>query len=143
LTIGDNAMLKIVLDGSLAGAVDGLVIAGGNSTIRGLVVDNFGYGSGIVLNGSGNDVIVGNFIGTDVTGEFAAANNIGLNSNSSGDRIGGASPADRNVISGNNSSLPDAADGGGLPAGIGIDLSNGSLIQGNYIGTDKTGTLAL
>src|SRR5205823_107353 len=69
LAIGDNAVLKIVLDGSQAGAVDGLVIAGGNSTVRGLAIDNFAYGSGIVLNGSGNDVVVGNFIGTDVTGE--------------------------------------------------------------------------
>ena len=41
LAIGDNAVLKIVLDGSLAGSVDGLVIAGGNSTVRGLVIDNF------------------------------------------------------------------------------------------------------
>src|SRR5205823_7432572 len=68
LAIGDNAILKIVLDGSLAGSVDGLVIGGRNSTVRGLVVDNFAYGSGVVLSGSGNHVVVGNFIGTDVTG---------------------------------------------------------------------------
>jgi hypothetical protein len=41
LTIGDNAVLKIVLDGSRGGAVDGLVLAGGNCTVRGLVIDNF------------------------------------------------------------------------------------------------------
>jgi hypothetical protein len=142
LTIGDNAVLKIVLDGSLAGVVDGLVIAGGNSTVRGLVIDNFAYGSGIVLNGSGNDLVLGNFIGTDVTGESAAANNIGILA-SNGEIIGRPSPGDRNVISGNNSSLPDTADGGSQPAGLGIDLSDGSLIRGNYIGTDRSGTLAL
>jgi hypothetical protein len=142
LGIGDNAVLKIVLDGSLAGPVDGLVMTGGNSTVRGLVVDNFGYGSGIVLNGSGNGVIVGNFVGTDVTGESAAANNIGINSNASGDRIGGASPGDRNIISGNNSGLPETADFDTLPD-YGIMAGNGDLIQGNYIGTDKNGTYAV
>jgi hypothetical protein len=86
---------------------------------------------------------VGNFIGTDVTGESAVANNIGINANSNGDIIGSPSPGDRNIISGNNSSLPDAADGGSQPAGLGIDASGGDVIQGNYIGTDKTGTLAL
>jgi hypothetical protein len=116
LAVGDNAVLKIVLDGTLAGAADGLIIGGGNTTVRGLVIENFAYGSGIALNGSGNDVVVGSFIGTDVTGESAAANNIGIDSNSSGDRIGGTSPGDRNIISGNNSALPDSADGERNPA---------------------------
>jgi hypothetical protein len=143
LTIGDNAVLNIVLDGSKAGVVDGLVVAGGTSTVRGLVIDNFAYGSGLVLNGTGNDVVVGNFIGIDVTGESAAANNIGVNANSSGDRIGGTTPGDRNIVSGNNSGLPDSADGGGNPAGFGIVVDNGDLIQGNYTGTDKSGTYAM
>jgi hypothetical protein len=143
LMIGDNAVLKIVVDGSRAGAVDGLVIGGGNSTVSGLVIGNFAYGSGIVLNGSGNDVVTGSFIGTDVTGEFAASNNIGINSNSSGDRIGGTSPGDRNIISGNDSALPDSADGGSRSAGYGIRAGNGDMIQGNYVGTDKNGRSAL
>jgi hypothetical protein len=142
LTIGDNAVLNIVLDGSLAGAVDGLVIGAGNCTVRGFVIDNFGYGSGIVLNGSGNDV-AGNFIGTDVMGESVAANNNGIESNCSGNMIGGTSPAERNIISGNNSGLPDVADGGANPSDDGISGGNGTLIQGNYIGTDKMGTSAL
>jgi hypothetical protein len=143
LAVGDNAVLKIVLDGSLAGAVDGLVMASGNSTVRGLVIDNFAEGAGLVSEGSGNDLVVGNFIGTDVTGLSAAPNNIGILTNSNGDIIGSPSPGDRNIISGNNSSLPDVAEGGSQPAGLGIDASDGDLIQGNYIGTDKTGTLAL
>jgi titin len=141
--VGDNAVLNIVLDGSLAGAVDGLVVAGGSSTVRGLVIDNFAYGSAIVLKLQGNDVVAGNFIGTDVTGESAAANNIGINSTSSGDTIGGASPGERNIISGNNSALPDSADGGNSQAGWGIAPGNANLIQGNYIGTDKSGTSAV
>jgi hypothetical protein len=151
MAVGDNAVLKIVLDGSVAGAVDGLVIGVGNSTVRGLVINNFAYGTALVLSGSGNDVVTGNFIGTDVTGESAAANNIGiLTQDTSGNRIGGTSPAERNIISGNNSSLPDSADGGTNPSDHGIDESNSThstggdnLIEGNYIGTDKSGTFAL
>jgi hypothetical protein len=146
LTIGDNAVLKIALDGSLAGPVDGLVVASSSTMVRGLVVDNFAYGAGIVLGGSGNNVVAGNFIGADVTGEAAGANNIGVGTTgtSVGDRIGGAAPADRNIISGNNSALPDSADGGNNPADWGVGLgSSGNLVQGNYIGTDRNGTLAL
>jgi hypothetical protein len=145
LGIGDNAVLNIVLSGGKAGPVDGLVIGSGNSTVRGLVIDNFAYGSGIMLNGGGNDVVVGNFIGTDVTGESAAANNQGIGTNSPGDMIGGTSPGDRNIISGNNSALPDAAEGGSNSSDRGINLGGGwrTLIQGNYIGTDKGGTFAL
>jgi hypothetical protein len=73
LASGDNAVLKIVLDGSQAGVVHGLVLAGGNSTVRGLVIDNFTAGCGLVLIGSGNDVVAGNFIGMDVSGTVAAA----------------------------------------------------------------------
>jgi hypothetical protein len=144
LVIGDNAVLKIVLDGSLAGAVEGLVIEGGNSKVRGLAVDNFAYGSGIVLSGSGNHLVVGNFIGTDVTGASAAANNNGIYTTGPSNTIGGTAPADRNIISGNSSGLPDSADGRNKPSDCGIDLhSSGNLIQGNYIGTDKSGMAAL
>ncbi|MFL5245901.1 MAG: beta strand repeat-containing protein [Gemmataceae bacterium] len=144
MAVGDNAVLNIVLSGSQAGAVDGLVLAGANSTVRGLVIDNFAEGSGIVLNGSGNDVVIGNFIGTDVTGESAAANNIGISvENQGGNIIGSASPADRNIISGNNSALPGTADGGTRPFNFGVDLGVRDVVQGNYIGIDKSGTSAL
>jgi hypothetical protein len=143
LTIGDNAVLKIVLDGSLAGVVDGLVIAGGNSTVRGLVVDNFGYGTGIYISRGGNNLVVGNFIGTDATGVASSANNNGLLIYSSGNTVGGVSPGDRNLISGNNSGLPNSADGGSQPGDRGIYIGNGNLLQGNYIGTGRSGTSAL
>jgi hypothetical protein len=64
--VGDDAVLKIELDGSLAGSASGLVIAASSSTVRGLVINRFA-GSGIDITGDDN-VIVGNFIGTNVTG---------------------------------------------------------------------------
>src|SRR5262245_46665719 len=50
---------------------------------------------------------------------------------SNNNTIGGSSAASRNLISGNDS------------VGIGIESSNGTIIQGNLIGTDITGQVAL
>jgi hypothetical protein len=141
LTIGDNAVLNIVLDGSQAGAADGLVIEGGNSTVRGLVIDNFAAApdGGLVLSGGGNDLVTGNFIGTDATGEAVAGNSNGIINNSPGNTIGGTSPGDRNIASGNATTKQVYP---GPYAGIYLG-SYGSLIEGNYIGTDKNGATAL
>ena len=66
--LGSNAVLMIELDGSLAGVdVNGLHITAGSSTVRGLVINRFSR-SGILLDSSGDNVIAGNFLGTDVTG---------------------------------------------------------------------------
>jgi hypothetical protein len=134
LTVGDNAVLKIVLDGSKAGVVDGLDIGGGNSTVRGLVIDNF-PASGIELNGGGNDCVAGNFIGTDVTGLAGAENGEGIfvDSSTGGNTIGGTSLADRNIIDGHD---------GVYFFNISSASASGNLVQGNYIGTNAAGTAA-
>ena len=79
LANGDNAVLKIVLDGTSAGssAAAGLHISAGGSTVRGLVIADFGNFStaeGILLDTNGGNTIAGNFIGTDVTGEHLGGN---------------------------------------------------------------------
>ena len=64
------------LSGSSAGSnADGFSLTGGTSTIRGLVVNNWGD-EGLALTSGGNSVF-GNYIGTDVTGSAAAPNKIG------------------------------------------------------------------
>ena len=87
----------IELDGASAGTgVNGLTIedSGAGSTVRGLVIDRFN-GNGIELDAGGNS-IVGNFIGTDVTGTIALGNGVsGLSVFSSNNTIGGTSPAAR------------------------------------------------
>ena len=75
------ATLMIELDGSLAGGADGLWILSGNSLVRGLVInrfatDQYGWRGGTQISirqeygglVPGNNVIEGNYIGTDVTG---------------------------------------------------------------------------
>ena len=65
----------VILDGSVAGTGSpALTITGGNSTVEGLVIQNWsGSGAaGISISAGGRDVIQGNYIGTSATGNSAA-----------------------------------------------------------------------
>ena len=132
---GLNTVLKIELDGTNAGrGANGLYITGGNSTVKGLVINRFRVGdfimSGIVLSSSGN-LIEGNFLGTDVTGTTALGNRSGVRIyRTSNNTIGGTTRGARNLISGNK-------------IGIWISESTGNLVTGSFIGTDFTGTADL
>ena len=84
---------------------------------------------GIAANTAGT-VIQGNLIGTDVTGTRKIPNGNGIEAAAENVLIGGLTASARNIISGN--------DGDGVSFG-----GDGSKVQGNYIGTDITGTLPL
>ena len=80
--------------------------------------------------------IQGNLIGTDVTGTLPLGNASGMTTflTRSEQRLGGSVAGARNVISGNNE--------------LGVSLEhhgNGaaSFVQGNFIGTDVSGTKPL
>jgi hypothetical protein len=136
----------IELDGSFAGfGVTGLTLAGGNSTVRGLVINRFG-GNGLVLTATGGDVIQGNYIGTDITGTVALGNGTsqmgglfggfdeGIKiDNTAGNTIGGATAVARNLVAG---SVVDGIQ-------IAGNAATGNVVIGNYVGTDVTGTQAL
>lgn len=132
LTVGDNAVLNISLQGTTPGLYGLRVVAGGSgSAIRGLVLRN--HTVGIDLQGS-NITVAGNFIGTDRTGTTAAANGTGIAvsiGNIGNNVLGGPNPADRNLISGNS--------GGGIV----LDSQLQNTIQGNTIGLNAAGTAAL
>ncbi|MEZ2244083.1 MAG: S8 family serine peptidase, partial [Microcoleus sp.] len=120
----------IELDGSNAGIVDGLYISAGNSTVRGLTINRFAI-DGIRLIDNGGNIIEGNFIGTDVTGTQDLGNLFsGISVWSANNIIGGTTVKARNIISGNDN------DG----VFIRGSNANNNLIQGNYIGSDVTGT---
>jgi CSLREA domain-containing protein len=127
LADGNDARLRIELNGS------GLSITAGDSTVQGLVIAN-SAATAIILGTNGNNTIRGNFIGTDATGFLLRPIGRGvLLSESAANRIGGTTPADRNVISG----------GAGGP---GIEIfgpsANDNIVQGNFIGTDAAGQAA-
>jgi VCBS repeat-containing protein len=88
---------------------------------------------GIHLGNYGANTVVGNYIGTNLAGDTAIANGIGLNIGSSNNIIGGTTAGERNVISGNTSQ-------GIRVGGNGV---SGNLIRGNYIGLNAAGTAAL
>jgi autotransporter-associated beta strand protein/parallel beta-helix repeat protein len=135
LTHGDNAVLLIELDGSAAPlGSNGLTISAGNSTIRGLVINNFS-GDGIALLTNGGDQVEGNFIGTNAAGAAALANGgkgVTIN-DSAGNTIGGTTADARNVIS-HNSSYGVAISGSGAA---------GNVVEGNYIGLQADGASPL
>ena len=130
-TVGDDAVLKIELDGSNLPNDNGLEIdTSDGSVIRGLVINRFA--SGITIHGdSVGNCIEGNFIGTDPTGTLDRGNindGVTISDGPSETVVGGTTAAARNVISGNSDT------------GILVANGNGNRIQGNYIGTDKSGT---
>ena len=108
-------------------------IGGANETDRNIISGGSSYG--IVVSGANTreTQIQGNFIGTDITGTRALGNGTGIwiVDDSDGNLVGGVAPGTRNLISGN-------------VYGVVIDYrSKNNRVQGNYIGTDVTGTLAI
>jgi Domain of unknown function (DUF4394)/Calx-beta domain/Domain of unknown function (DUF4214) len=99
-----------------------LDITAGLCIVRGLRMNNFG-GAALVLRTNGGNLIQGNYFGTE------GPSSEGIYIGSSNNIIGGTTGAERNVVATHPFS--------------GIDV-DGILnrIQGNYIGTDETGTVA-
>jgi hypothetical protein len=129
LAIGENAVLRIELTGTGGGV--GLDIQTTGATIRGLVINGFNSAIRIFISGGSNRV-VGNFLGVDPTGMAARSNGAGvLIIDLSNNTIGGTAPADRNIVSASN------------PAGVDVSGGSANVIQGNYIGTNATGTAAI
>jgi hypothetical protein len=128
-----NGVVRVRLAGTSAGAgANGLVLSGGNSTVRGLLITGF-TGDGIELSVLGGNVIEGCVIGLDAAGADAGNTGNGILITGSPDNsIGGASFAARNVISGNNAG--------------GIEITGGfawnTQVLNNLIGVDQTAALA-
>ncbi len=136
--VGNDAVLKIVLDGVNAGAGSaGLDVRANSSTIRGLVIQRFD-GPGILLVATGG-IVRGNFIGTNTAGTVARPNCFGVMVTGANSVIGGDTPSARNLISGND--CASASGGDGIQV-VGSSAA-GTSILGNYIGTTKNGLAAL
>ena len=120
----DDAVLLIELHGGQSAGEHGLVLKA-RSTVSGLVINGFS-GDGLRVAAGAGHIIAGNFIGTDAAGLTGLPNGVGvaLEANAT---VGGISPADRNVISGNTS------------RGV-LAVAGSATIQGNFIGTTATGT---
>ena len=102
-TVGNDAVLKVELDGTNLPFASGLEIGASDSVIRGLVINRFASGIDIASDSVGNR-IEGNFIGTDPTGTLDRGNSfdgVSIGAGPSENVVGGTTVASRNVISGN------------------------------------------
>ena len=118
----------VVLDGVQQNTVgDNL---GGNS---GNVIS--GNGRGVVIkNGSQNNKVIGNLIGTKTDGVEVLGNTsvgVSLESGAKNNLIGGDTTNDRNIIGGS------LMGGQGVGVLINTDASTGNTIIGNYIGINR------
>ena len=126
----------IVLDGNDL-ADHGVVLSAGSggSTVRGLVIRNFGLDGLNIETGSDNNVIQGNYLGaftTDGTSAGAAFQNAqrGISVSGANNLIGGTAPGEGNLV------------GGNLQSGIRLDgaSATGNVVSGNLIGVAIDGT---
>ena len=123
---------------SVAANVEGgMFISGTSNTVGGTVsaarnVISGNEHAGLVVDTG--TLVVGNYVGIEANGNPLPASDQGdgvfiLGSNNT---VGGTTIAKRNIISGN------------IVAGINLSLTaSGNLIEGNFVGTDSAGTVAL
>ncbi|MEO8510688.1 MAG: CSLREA domain-containing protein [Chloroflexota bacterium] len=145
----ESSYIGIGFDGATDrgnGAI-GIQVIGGSGTRIGT---GAGIGGGNVISGNGQHgisvnggsptvplvgtVIGGNLIGTNAMGSAVVGNTeygVFLNATTQGALVGGSTSAQRNVLSGNSFGFVSA---GG---------ASGNTVQGNYIGTDVTGSAAI
>jgi len=100
-----------------------------------LISGNGEDGIRIASSGTTSNVIIGNYIGTDISGTSALGNDDGvvILAGAANNRVGGNTPGTRNLISGNKDS------------GISIQHpgTTRNQVLGNYIGTDVFGTASV
>lgn len=135
-TAAKKAMEGVHLRGgshdNVIGGTNGVTPGGACTGDCNLISGN--YQHGIVIDNANNNRVIGNFIGVNVNGTGGIPNHgVGvLVGNAHNNIIGGPTPQERNVISGN--------------ANINIEIgitTRSNLIQGNYIGTNSAGNAGI
>ncbi len=118
-------------------AISNNTIGGTTTAARNVISGN--TNPAVALNaGASSNFVQGNFIGTDLTGTVALGNsgNDIVTLDSPNNTIGGTAAGAGNLVAGNLGS--DFAS-----IGLGFPASTGNLVQGNFIGTDVSGTIDL
>ncbi|HOY33391.1 MAG TPA: T9SS type A sorting domain-containing protein [Bacteroidales bacterium] len=120
---------------SIEGTSEFNIVGGYSTAERNLVSGNVAYGIPVFGAGCDNNTIIGNYIGTDITGTQSIPNTYGVlyDDGAKYNLLGGRKNGAGNLISGNS--------------GYGVFLYNNSTdsdtVTGNLIGTKANGTEAL
>jgi len=137
--VGTNAAGTGDLGNKLAGVTldkaPNNIIGGTTAAARNLISGNDDVGVCIISAGASENLVQGNYIGTDVTGA-ANLGNAGqgvLIRTAANNTIGGTATGAGNLISGNNKDGVIILTSG----------ATGNLVQGNFVGTNAAGTLAV
>ena len=112
------------------------IVGGTNANARNVISGNTEYGIWMADADTMGNTILGNYIGTDVSGSVAVPNpggGIGVFYYGVGHVIGGTNANARNVISGNGNA-------GIWLAGSGV---SNNLVQGNFVGLNADGSAAI
>jgi len=119
----------------------GNVIGGSNTGMRNVISGN--RGAGIIITADGSSYgpasansIQGNYVGLDASGSIALGNGDGITIGgaATNTRVGGYAP---NVVSGNG------VTGITINGSLSYASTNGNRIAGNFVGTDRTGTVGI
>ena len=138
--IGLNVTGTAAIPNAVGVAINGAsaaTIGGAATTLGNVISGNSGAGISIGGASASADVVLGNFIGTNPAGSAALPNGGSgvLIAGGTGHVVGGTLAAARNVISGNG--------------GFGVEFNTAAAtpthvaVQGNFIGTDASGTASL
>ncbi len=137
---GTNAVLKIEIRGTGPRNEEAINFSSGNNLVRGLAIYNLRLGVQIRGEHASNNVVVGNFIGTDAGATFGATvrdsntNNVIVRTAATNNVIGRPALADRNLISGG------FANGVVLGAiATPVVGTSGNVVQNNIIGLKPNG----
>jgi titin len=158
VAIGNKRNGVTISDGAIQNTVGGVTLVGTPHyhAARNLISGNGQYGVHILNEtafGTTENLIQGNFIGMDVGGTLPLGNKFGvaISGGASVNCVGGTLTAQKDRCVGDTTAYPttDLVSGnlisGNKTYGVGIfdRFTSNNAVQGNYIGTDLTGTTAL
>ncbi|MBD3173922.1 MAG: hypothetical protein GF320_01975 [Armatimonadia bacterium] len=130
----DDARVRGNYNGvELISGAHGNTIGGAEPSDRNVISGNEHIG--IRVSDAHENIIVGNYVGLDISATAAVPNSDGIciEGHARDNVVGGPTPAERNIVSGNVAYGVDLF-------GVGV---SGNQVLGNYIGTDLTGTAAV
>ena len=143
-SILSNGSGVVIRDGASDNEIGGL--NGDGNVISGNQDAEFPLGAGVMIYDAGTErnVVIGNLIGTDVSGTTAIRNGtagVVIGAGAQYNLVGGPTANERNIISGNGTGARGAPVGRGVYIfGVGTRFNR---VIGNYIGTSISGSTPL